>query len=96
MAGIGFGRNPGPLQRLAQQWNHAVGMQPLLAQIPPAIDAAKNRPAHQGRVGLALVADGTLERGAIVIETGRGNLDASLEAQLGEIGRGLADRLPEK
>ena len=52
--------------------------------------------AREGRGGLPLIADGTLERGAIVVETARGKLDASLETQLAEIGRGLADRLPER
>ena len=51
--------------------------------------------AHAGQSGLPLVADGALERGAILLETARGKLDASLETQLAEIGRGLADRLPE-
>jgi flagellar assembly protein FliH len=51
--------------------------------------------ARAGRAGLTLIADGTLERGAILVETARGKLDASLETQLSEIGRGLADRLPE-
>jgi flagellar assembly protein FliH len=51
--------------------------------------------AREGRAGLPLIADGTLERGAILVETARGKLDASLETQLAEIGRGLADRLPE-
>jgi flagellar biosynthesis/type III secretory pathway protein FliH len=52
--------------------------------------------AREGRGGLPLVGDGTLERGAILIDTARGKLDASLEVQLAEIGRGLADRLPGK
>jgi flagellar assembly protein FliH len=52
--------------------------------------------AREGRGGLPLFADGTLERGAVLVETARGKLDASLETQLAEIGRGLADRLPEK
>jgi flagellar assembly protein FliH len=52
--------------------------------------------AREGRGGLPLIADGTLERGAVVVETARGKLDASLETQLAEIGRGLADRLPQK
>lgn len=52
--------------------------------------------AHEGRGGLPVIADGTLERGAILVETARGKLDASLETQLAEIGRGLADRPPEK
>jgi flagellar assembly protein FliH len=38
-------------------------------------------------------ADPALDRGAAVFETPRGNLDASVETQLREIGQGLADRL---
>jgi flagellar assembly protein FliH len=41
---------------------------------------------------IELAADGTLERGAVLFETARGNLDASVETQLREIERGLADR----
>ena len=37
--------------------------------------------------------DPSREPGAVVFETGRGNLDASVESQLQEIERGLADRL---
>lgn len=37
--------------------------------------------------------DGGLERGAVVIETSRGSFDASIETQLQEIERGLADRV---
>jgi flagellar assembly protein FliH len=40
-----------------------------------------------------VLSDATLDRGALVFETARGNLDASVEAQLEEIERGLADRL---
>jgi flagellar assembly protein FliH len=42
---------------------------------------------------IEVVADSSLERGAVVFETPRGNLDASLETQLLEIQRGLSDRL---
>lgn len=38
-------------------------------------------------------ADPTLDRGAAVFETTRGNLDASVETQLREIEQGLSDRL---
>jgi flagellar biosynthesis/type III secretory pathway protein FliH len=38
-------------------------------------------------------ADPTLAPGACIFETGRGNVDASIDSQLGEIERGLADRL---
>jgi flagellar biosynthesis/type III secretory pathway protein FliH len=37
--------------------------------------------------------DPKLDRGAAVFEAARGNLDASVETQLAEIGQGLADRL---
>jgi len=40
-----------------------------------------------------VIADATLEKGALLLETTRGNLDASVETQLQEIERGLADRL---
>jgi flagellar assembly protein FliH len=42
---------------------------------------------------LEIVADGALVRGSAIFETSRGSLDASLDAQLGEIDRGLADVL---
>jgi flagellar assembly protein FliH len=40
-----------------------------------------------------VIPDPSREPGAIVFETERGNLDASVESQLQEIERGLADRL---
>jgi flagellar assembly protein FliH len=40
-----------------------------------------------------IVPDPSCERGALIFETDRGNLDASVETQLQEIERGLADRL---
>ena len=40
-----------------------------------------------------VVVDGSREPGDVVFETERGSLDASVETQLEEIGRGLADRL---
>ena len=40
-----------------------------------------------------VIADSSAEPGAVVFETQRGNLDASVETQLQEIERGLADRL---
>jgi flagellar assembly protein FliH len=38
---------------------------------------------------LEVLADPSLERGGLVLETARGNLDASVETQLGEIERGF-------
>ena len=40
-----------------------------------------------------LITDASLQCGDVLFETAHGNLDASIEAQLGEIERGLADRL---
>jgi flagellar assembly protein FliH len=45
------------------------------------------------RVTVEIIPDPSREPGAIVFETARGNLDASVESQLQEIERGLADRL---
>jgi flagellar assembly protein FliH len=40
---------------------------------------------------LEIVADGSLTQGSVIFETARGDLDASIDTQLGEIERGLAD-----
>jgi len=40
-----------------------------------------------------VVPDASREPGTLIFETERGNLDASVESQLEEIERGLADRL---
>jgi len=45
-------------------------------------------PAH-----IEVLADSSREPGAVIFETARGSLDASVETQLQEIERGLADRL---
>jgi flagellar assembly protein FliH len=49
----------------------------------------RNAPAS----AVEVIADSSAEPGAVVFETQRGNLDASVETQLQEIERGLADRL---
>ena len=51
---------------------------------------------RESQSGIQVIGDATLERGGILVETSRVKLDASLETQLAEIGRGLADRLPER
>ena len=43
--------------------------------------------------GLDVVADATLRIGDVVVETKRGDLDATIDSQLAEIERGFADRL---
>ena len=61
-------------------------------------------PAHVARIrehlagigapeAIEVRADASLELGAVVVETGRGRVDASLETQLEEISNGLADLL---
>jgi len=53
--------------------------------------------AHLARIGapeaIEVVADASLEPGAVILETARGVIDASLETQLEEINRGLTDAL---
>jgi flagellar assembly protein FliH len=62
-------------------------------ELEPGIRRCLEREAQSG---IQVIGDATLERGGILVETSRGKLDASLETQLAEIGRGLADRLPER
>src|SRR5215472_5946618 len=44
---------------------------------------------------IEITPDNTLDTGGLVFETARGQLDASIQTQLDEIERGLADRLEE-
>jgi flagellar assembly protein FliH len=50
------------------------------------------RPAAAG-VNIEVIADASRQPGDVIFETERGNLDASVDSQLQEIERGLADRL---
>jgi flagellar assembly protein FliH len=56
-----------------------------------AVVVRKHLEARGARV--EIVEDERLERGAVVVETARGSLDASAETQLAEIERGLVDRI---
>ena len=51
--------------------------------------------AHRGRLdfppALEIASDASLRPGSAIFETSRGELDASIDTQLGEIDRGLAD-----
>ena len=47
-------------------------------------------------VGLEIVSDRNLARGSAIFETSRGDLDASVDTQLAEIERGLADVLKRR
>ena len=46
--------------------------------------------------GIEVVSDASQPRGGVVFEISRGALDASVETQLREIERGLADSLGER
>jgi flagellar biosynthesis/type III secretory pathway protein FliH len=48
---------------------------------------------HTGGTQVEVIADSSREPGAVIFETSCGNLDASVESQLREIERGLAERL---
>ncbi len=56
-----------------------------------AVLASCLREAGAGNVEIA--SDPSCQPGGVIFETGRGNLDASVDSQLREIERGLADRL---
>jgi len=45
---------------------------------------------------LEIAADGSLPQGGAIFETSRGDLDASIDTQLGEIERGLADMVQRR
>jgi flagellar assembly protein FliH len=76
----------GALEKIQAQEVSRVRVHPSHAA---AIEAAlRDRP---GGSAIEVVPDPSGDPGAAVFETTRGNLDASVESQLGEIERGLAD-----
>jgi flagellar assembly protein FliH len=76
------------LERLRLQEAVSVRMHPQFQE------AVRQFLAHEpGAAHIEVIADPTLDRGAIVFETARGRLDASAETQFREIERGLTDRL---
>jgi flagellar assembly protein FliH len=78
----------GALERLQAQEVSRVKVHPSHA---PAVSAQLRAWGNGGNV--EVVADASREPGTVVFETQRGNLDASVESQLQEIERGLADCL---
>jgi flagellar assembly protein FliH len=78
----------GALEKLQSQEIHRVRVHPSRAA---AVDAClrQNLPG----TSVEVVADPSREPGTVIFETTRGNLDASVDCQLQEIERGLADRL---
>ena len=65
---------------------HRVRLHPTDATVVQKFLSAMGAPQQ-----LAVTADTALERGAVIFETARGNLDASIQTQLAEIERGFAD-----
>jgi len=76
------------LEKLDRQEVHRVRVHPAMAaRLDQDLkNLSGQRPIH-------VESDPTLSPGACIFETSRGNLDASIDSQLGEIERGLADRL---
>jgi flagellar assembly protein FliH len=56
-----------------------------------AVTACLRESASNARV--EVIPDGSLQPGGVVFETNQGNLDASVDSQLAEIERGLADHM---
>ena len=78
----------GALQKLQGQELSRVRVHPSHAALVTAC-------LQQAATGCSVevIADPSRDLGAVIFETQRGNLDASMESQLQEIERGLADRL---
>ena len=74
------------LQRIDARELHRIRVNPEDAR---ALEQALNGPESQRRIEISV--DQSLERGAAIFETTRGNLDASIDTQLKEIERGFLD-----
>ena len=77
------------LDRLARQEVHCVRVHPAQEH------AVRSALEAQGR-NFEVQADRRLESGALVFETNRGKMDASVTAQFEEIERGLTDRVHQR
>jgi flagellar assembly protein FliH len=64
-------------------------------RVHPSLAAQLERllAASPARAALEVIGDPGSAPGSIVFETARGNMDASVDTQLAEIERGLADRV---
>ncbi|MGA3097297.1 MAG: FliH/SctL family protein [Bryobacteraceae bacterium] len=79
------------LEKLSSQEVYRVRVHPDQEQLMRACLQRMGRPA-----GLEVVSDPSQERGGAIFETACGSLDASVDTQLREIERGLADRLGDR
>jgi flagellar assembly protein FliH len=73
-------------QKLNARETHRLRVSPVDA---PALE--ENRARLELTPGLEIAPDASLARGSAIFETSRGELDASVDTQLAEIQRGLAD-----
>jgi flagellar assembly protein FliH len=76
------------LDKLDRQEVHRVRVHPTMAA---RLDQDLKKLSQQKPI--QVTPDPTLPPGGCIFETGRGNVDASIDSQLNEIERGLADRL---
>jgi flagellar assembly protein FliH len=79
------------LEKLAAQEVHRVRVHPEHAALVRSCLGQTGRAEN-----IEVVSDPALPRGGAVFESARGSLDASVETQLREIERGLADQLQER
>jgi flagellar assembly protein FliH len=71
------------------------GQEVQRVRVHPALEEALKRALRQvgAPASLTVIADRGCQPGDVILETAHGDLDASVETQLQEIERGLADRL---
>ena len=71
------------------------GQEVCRVKVHPSLAPPVKACLQKGLAGAAVevVADPSAPPGTVIFETGRGNLDASIESQFQEIERGLTDRL---
>ncbi len=79
------------MQRIDAREIHRVRVNPDDARV---LADALNGPGSHRKIEIS--PDPSLERGAVILETSRGNLDASVETQLKEIERGFLDLVRTK
>jgi flagellar assembly protein FliH len=79
------------LEKLGSQEVYRVRVHPDQEKL---MRACLQRTGRHGEIEVAI--DPSQARGGAVFEIGRGSLDASVETQLREIERGLADRLGDR
>jgi flagellar assembly protein FliH len=79
------------MQRIDAREIHRIRVNPEDARV---LEQALNGPASHRRIEISM--DPSLERGAAILETSRGNLDASVDTQLKEIERGFLDLVKAK